>query len=397
MPQSNYDVNINVRIKDLTQAAAKKAAAAVEGIGKSARKVGKEFDKAAASIGGQLKGLINPAKAIDGFIQGIGQSVGNMAASALAQIPKIAKELFDLGVQSEAVAHRFGQFSGSAEASAEFLLAFQSATDGTIPKLDAMASAAKMLQMGLVSNADEMETMASIATKLGDQTMGAGDRLADFSALLANKSIPRLDNFGISSSKVRARVEELTKAGKDVDEAFKLAVLEQGSLSLATLGDTSELAATKISKVSAAWADVKVELGESVVGMVTANVETDNFASTLRLLPEAIKMSGGNVNQLAGNLVRLGVEAGKAQGELDRMDAAANSSTRNYTAMAMAQADEALEQLISSYTNFSDFWKNIHNLTFYGLIISYDIVSSNFVYKSTSIIYFIPSYFITFR
>jgi len=281
------------------------------------------------------KGL-EPAKLLEGAIMGVTSSLTSMGVTALQQIPAVTKELFDLGVRSEAVTHRFEAFAGGSEEAAQFLEAFQSATDGAISKMDAMAGAGKMLQMGLVQNADEMETMAAIATKLGDQTAGAGDRLADFSALLANRSIPRLDNFGISSGKVRARVEELKEAGYDLDEAFKLAVLEQGRISLMRLGDTSELTATKVDKVTAAWQDAKVEMGEALVQMVAADMGTDKLTTTIRNLPSAIQDSNGQIGRLIGNLAALNYQSGITQREQETAAAAANTATRNYTEMALA-------------------------------------------------------------
>jgi len=204
-----------------------------------------------------------------------------LAGGALAAIKgmQAAAEFVKLGTQIQATEQRFTAFAGGTRQAQEYLETFQEATDGTVDRLGAMAGASKMLQMGLVDNAEEMGVMAAVATKLGDQTMGAGQRLADFSALLANRSIPRLDNFGISSGKVRARVEELKQAGYDLDEAFKLAVLEEGSKSLAVLGDTSELAATKVARMEAKWADTKNTMATAFATIVDGLGVLDKLAS----------------------------------------------------------------------------------------------------------------------
>ena len=72
-----------------------------------------------------------------------------------------------------------------------------------------------------------MERVVEIASRLGDQTMAVSDRVSDFALMLANQSLPRLDNFGISSGKVRARIEELmsTVAGMTRETAFMQAVM----------------------------------------------------------------------------------------------------------------------------------------------------------------------------
>jgi hypothetical protein len=136
--------------------------------------------------------------------------------------------------------------------------------------------------------------MAAIAVKLGDQTMGASDRLADFSALLANRSIPRLDNFGISSGKVRERVEELKREGYDLDQAFKLAVLEEGRKSLEKLGDTSDSTAVRIDQLEAAFKDARTGMAD-FAAMVAAEAftggNTAEFTHRLSNLGETMKQT----------------------------------------------------------------------------------------------------------
>lgn len=282
-----FTVEVDITAKDKTQQALKGA------------KTG--FQEAFGSVKQHFHDTLQPAKLFEGAMMGVASSITGMAMQALQQIPAVAQQMVELGIRSQAVTHRFEAFAGGSREAAQYLDAFQDATGGTISKMDAMAGASKMLQMGLVSNASEMSTMAAIATRLGDQTMGAGERLADFSALLANRSIPRLDNFGISSGIVRERVEELKQAGYGLDEAFKLAVLEQGRLSLEKLGDTSEQLTTKIDIVKAAWADAKQEMAEMTVESLEGARGTDELAQRIRDLPAyfdnlgyALQRSGGN-------------------------------------------------------------------------------------------------------
>jgi hypothetical protein len=226
----------------------------------------------------------------DNFVTGAYQRAGQMATEFLSSIPGQIVELGKLGVQSEAASLRFERFAGSSERAEELLIAFQSATDGTVDKMGAMTSAGRLLQMGLVSNADEMANVASIATKLGDQTLSATDRVADFSALLANQSIPRLDNFGISSGRVRTRIAELQAATKGLsrEQAFNTAVMEEGRKALDRLGDTSELASVKIDKLKAAVQDAKIGVGELGVEMVSGAGGVDDLSTRIRGLPATL-------------------------------------------------------------------------------------------------------------
>lgn len=252
--------------------------------------------KAAKSLWKGFKEGAIPVKSLDELFVNIGSSIGSFALNAVQQIPAITKELVNLGIQSEAATMRFERFAGSGETAAVMLQAVQDASLGSIDRMSAMTAASKMLQMGLVGNSDEMETMAAIAIRLGDQTMEAGDRMNDFSLLLSNRSIPRLDNFGISSGTVRERVEELKKEGYGLDEAFKLAVLEEGTKSLQRLGDTSETAAVQVGQLKAAWLDSKTAVGEWVVAFGSATGIIGEAGGPLRQFATSVQESTAQLN-----------------------------------------------------------------------------------------------------
>lgn len=275
MPQ-RHTIEVGIVVKD-------DGSVVVEGFNDKLEKTDKQLKKA-EQTGSKFK------KAFDDFVTGAYQRAGQMATNFISSIPSQVVELGKLGAQAQAAELRFERFAGGAANAEAYMQAFASATDGTVDKMGAMSSAARLLQMGLVDNADEMGMVAQMATKLGDQTMGATDRIADFSAMMANQSIPRLDNFGISSGRVRARIEELQKAtaGLSREEAFKIAVMEEGAKSLAKLGDTSELAQVKIDKVTAAVQDAKVGMGELIVSMFDGAVSVDEFSRRLRVLPDTI-------------------------------------------------------------------------------------------------------------
>jgi len=247
MPQSDYKVNITLATKDKTSGPAKTATSAISKLGK------------AAAIAAAAFGALKAAQGALNFLK--------------------------TGAAVEATEKRFVAFSGGVENAKGMLAAFNKATDNTVTKQAAMASVSKLLQMGLVKNSDEMATMASIAIKLGDQTKSAGDRIADFSLLLANRATQRLDNFGIAAGKARTRVEELTKAGMDVDQAFKTAVMEEGAKALATLGDTSGLAATKIEAISARLTDLKDSAALAAIKLVDSTGVLEKLSEVVDQLP----------------------------------------------------------------------------------------------------------------
>ena len=107
MPETSYRVSIDVVAK--TQLEAVKQAQ------KELDKLAKETEKTQSAFG-KLKSMLadaaNPAKILDGVLMGVGSALTNMAVSAIKQIPQVTKELVDLGLESEAVTHRFTAASG---------------------------------------------------------------------------------------------------------------------------------------------------------------------------------------------------------------------------------------------------------------------------------------------
>jgi len=248
----------------------------------------RSIQQAGTALGGLDKDAKKTTDSLDKLKKVAGLVGGAMAAIKAAQV---AVEFVKLGAKVEATEHRFQQFAGGADQAAEYLQAFQDATYNTVDRMASMQGAAKLLQMGLVDNADEMARVAGIATQLGDQTMAAGDRIADFAALLANQSIPRLDNFGISSGRVRTRIDELLKSGQALDreQAFKMAVMEEGAKSMAILGDTSDLTSNQIAELEAAFSEAKVGAAEFAAEMLEVGGAGDWLSIRLRGFPETLR------------------------------------------------------------------------------------------------------------
>ncbi len=268
-----------------------------------------------------------------------------------------AVELADLGSQANRAEDRFRAFAGEVGDADELLAAFNEGAGGTVDKLTAMTSAGRLLQMGLVSNNAEMEQVVEIATRLGDQTQSAGDRVSDFALLLANQSIPRLDNFGISSGRVRDRIKELQAAfpAMSREAAFSQAVFEQGAKSLDILGVRTQDAGTKMEVARANIQNMRIEMGQKLLPIVAelfgfiANLNTKTLAMIAVLgggVPVVIKLgvafktlaqgmatsstSAGamalRMGVLAAAVVALVVVVDNFNNTIDRMSAAQDSA-----------------------------------------------------------------------
>jgi hypothetical protein len=246
------------------------------------------------------------AKKTENTLKGMVKAAKAFAGVAIAKkVAEFAVEMTKLGAAAQTAELRFERFSGGTERAEKFLTAFNRGTQNTVDRMTAMSSAARLLQMGLVGTTDEMEQIASMATKLGNQTMSAGDRISDFAALLANQSIPRLDNFGISSGKVRERIKELQAAieGLSREEAFKMAVMEQGAIALGRLGDTSETTSTKLDKLSAAWKDTKNAAAEAVATVVDATGALDRGGEGARTYADSMRVFTDTLGDLKDGVI----------------------------------------------------------------------------------------------
>jgi hypothetical protein len=158
-------------------------------------------------------------------------------------------------------------YTGSTEAAEEALEGVIRATDGAIDKFTATQNATKLFSMGLASNAAEAEKLTRIAVTLG-AAMGKDAKTAfeEFTLLLANQSIQRLDTFGMSAGQVRTRINELTAANKDLDRqtAFMIATMEIGEQRLGELDAAGFEASNSVDILTARLTDMKDEIATLV-------------------------------------------------------------------------------------------------------------------------------------
>jgi len=127
-----------------------------------------------------------------------------------------------------------------------------------------MQNATRMLSMGLASNADEAAKLTKIAITLGS-TMGKGPQAAieDFTLMLANQSILRLDTFGISGAKVRERMQQLADQGfapADRQLRFLTATMEEAEGKMKALDEAGFEATSNVDRMKATIEDLKASV-----------------------------------------------------------------------------------------------------------------------------------------
>jgi hypothetical protein len=238
-------------------------------------------------------------------LRGIGDNLGglNMGLAALggvgvAAIGTATYALADMAWQAaklEPTRITFENLSKSIGTTADSLLnQLKPATMGVVAEADLMLAANKFLAMGLADTEQETAKLAEMAVTLGI-AMGKDATVAmeEFALMMANQSIPRLDTFGISAGIVRERINELMEAteGMTREEAFTIAVMEQGEEAMKKVGDVSDTTAVKIAGVEAKWKDFKLELGEAILTALEPLID-EIFPVLIQLLDDLTPLIG---------------------------------------------------------------------------------------------------------
>ena len=250
--------------------------------------------KAAGKLAAQYKKIGTEAQKTKKKVNPMSKAIKAVAWAVIARaVGKAGVELFKLGENAQRAQQAIIGYAGSAAEAEEITRAVQKAAGGAVSKMEAMQNASKLLAMGLATDADEAAKLTKIAITLG-ASMGKGPTQAfeDFTLLLANQSIPRLDTFGISAGKTRTRINELMAANKDLtrETAFMQAVMEGAEVKMVALEAAGFDATGTTDKLSTAFADLKLALAEATLEMAgPAAAATAKSISARLELTDAIK------------------------------------------------------------------------------------------------------------
>jgi len=275
-----------------------------------------EASTAIKQVKGDLTGLDDAATSATGGLSALGKAIPVAAiATAALKVGEMAVELGNLGQQVQQQRDYFEVWSGSVGAATANLEAMRRAVGGALTESEMMAGANRLLSMGLADNSNELETMSRMAVMLGGSTRTAAESIEEFSLLLANQSILRLDTFGISGAKVRERIEELMAADKNLtrEQAFLNAVMEEGTRKVEALEAAGVKATTATQDLDTAFRGLKEAIGEGLAEPVAAAqarmADTLNqFAAMIggtNILRDVLGLEPGSEQQLAAITARL--------------------------------------------------------------------------------------------
>jgi len=209
---------------------------------------------------------------VGGSLGKLGKVAAVAGAAGVAALGAIAVGATKLALDAaklEPVRITFDNLTASIGSTADAMLQkLRPATMGVVSDAELMKAANKFMAMGLAESEDEAAQLAEMAVKLG-MAMGeeAGPAMENFALMLANQSIPRMDTYGMSSGKARERIAELMAAteGMTREEAFKIAVMEQGAETMKKVGDISGTSAVTMQRFSATISNIKMVIGEALL------------------------------------------------------------------------------------------------------------------------------------
>lgn len=170
---------------------------------------------------------------------------------ALAQkVAAIVGEMVNLGYEANQTESRFRELTKGMGSYTETMEGLRRATLGIVDDMHLQQGAMLLVQTAGIENNAELERFMGLITRLKKPSEDMTTAIQNFGLMLANNSVLRLDSFGISASKVRARIIELrAELGVDRSEAFRMAVLEEGEKNLEKLGDSAEAAGTAVGRL----------------------------------------------------------------------------------------------------------------------------------------------------
>jgi hypothetical protein len=215
----------------------------------------KDVDQASIKAGndGQkaLKGVESSSKSLISTLKNVAGAVG--LAFGVQQLISFGKEAVQVAAKAEGIQRAFDKLN-----SPNLLNDLRKATRGTVSDLDLMQKAVQANNFKLPL--DKLAQLFQFATNRAIETGESVDYLVESIVLgISRKSIPILDNLGISSVQIQ---EEMKKTGDFAQAAFNIV-----SQSMEESGDVADTTATKLARLTAGFQNFKNAAGDALISI----------------------------------------------------------------------------------------------------------------------------------
>jgi hypothetical protein len=199
---------------------------------------------------------VNPI--VDG-LKKIGAAV--VAAFAVDKLISFGKEAITLAAKAEGVERAFAKIG-----SPEMLQGLRNATNGTVTDLVLMQNAVKASNFKIPL--DQLANLFKFAQQRARASGESVDYLVDSIILgIGRKSIPILDNLGISAVELKEKLGDVSKAEATVGDVARV-VGEIASESFAKMGTQALTTADEIAQMETAWTNFKTSVGSAGIAFL---------------------------------------------------------------------------------------------------------------------------------
>jgi hypothetical protein len=172
-------------------------------------------------------------------------------AFGVTQVIQFGKEAVALAGKLEGIEKAFNKLNNP-----KLLDDLRKATKGTVSDLNLMKSAVQANNFKLPL--DQLAGLFKFATQRAQETGESVDYLTESIVLgISRKSIPILDNLGISAQQIQQEFQKTGDFAKAVGGIVNKSLQEQG--------DLAETTADKIAKLGVAWDEFKVGVGQFLI------------------------------------------------------------------------------------------------------------------------------------
>jgi hypothetical protein len=248
----------------------------------------------------------NKADTTGGKVDALGTALrGAMTLGVIVKAGQILGQMVAIGTEVQQTKERFEELVAPLGNAADVMDRLRVASLGIATDKDLQSGANLLMQMGIAESPEDLENIIGLITRLKKPSEDLGTAIDDFSKLLSNQSVLRLDNFGLSSARVRVRILELLESGQALnrEEAFKMATLEEGALAIERLGSSAENASTPIARLTT---NVENLFNEASAGVATSiqagagilEIGLGLHPEQLRQAEEQARITAENLNQV---------------------------------------------------------------------------------------------------
>lgn len=250
----------------------------------------KQYQQAVGQAAADTQQLNKSSDESSSGINNLSKAVGDAITGFIAfKAVGMVSELVHLGGAANATQATFTALSGGAAEATNTLIRMRDATGGIVADTELMAGANRLLAMHIANTGQQAADLAGVAVNLG-RAFGqdAASAIENFSLMIANQSLLRLDSLGISASAVRARMAELKDEFPEMDKQarFTQATLEEATKTVDRLGSSITAAQTPIAQLETRFENFKTNVGQ------TLSTTLNNAITTFEQLGTIIQAAG---------------------------------------------------------------------------------------------------------